>query len=252
MSSESIYPLTRRLQSEVNSVLDMPDNFQGREIQATLKAPTEESLENMLSELEDYAHEVELDEIQVLKKGRDQDGGWEAIVVAHNFNPFTWLQEKWEARGGGPAARREREEKARKRRLEKLQQQVATSRMRATQEQARSSAEASRAQYAQVEATAQARIRKSTQTRRQAERQRFATAHAQRLETFEEGIRRVGGFAGAQAAVARTALYTPVGLAEGASQMYGASKTDRPYGLPRLRGKPQKPLNKAIFDTTLP
>lgn len=227
-------------------------NFQGREIQATLKAPTEESLENMLSELEDYAQEVELDEIQVLKKGKDPDGGWEAVVVAHNFNPLSWLKEQWEARGGGPEARRQREEAARKKRLEKLRQKTMTAQMRATQETTRASVETSRAKAAETEASAQARIRAATQARRQAGRQRTATAHAQRLETFEHGIRSVGGFAGAQASIVRTAVYTPVGLLEGASQMYDASKTDRPRTLPRLSGKSRKPLTEEIFDATLP
>jgi len=63
-----------------------------------------------------------------------------------------------------------------------------------------------------------------------------------RLESFEEGVRRVGGFAGAQAATFETALYTPFGVAEEASK---TAREVRPKG-------PTRPLMQDIFDTRLP
>lgn len=242
MTQDSAYPLTRHLQSEANSVLDMPTNFQGKEMQVTLKAPTLDVLETMLSELEEYATEVECDEIQVLKKSKDLDGGWEAIVVAHNFNPATWLKEKWEARGGGPEARMKREEEARKKRLAKLKQKAALTRMRATQEKARAGVSAATASASKAQATAAQQIRASTHERRAADKAIRQAAHASRLETFEEGVRRVGGFAGAQAAVVRSAVYVPAGLAQGAAEEYDETAPVRPNMPERQVVPSRKPL----------
>lgn len=88
--------------------------YQGREITATIQAPTKDQLEMMLRELGDYTMEVGLEPIKILSRGKDPDGGYRAIIVAHNFNPIEWLKGKWEERKGGP------EERARLKEIEKM------------------------------------------------------------------------------------------------------------------------------------
>jgi len=79
------------------------DKYQGREVTVTLQAPTMEDLDAMLVSLNAYAQEFAMDEVQILKKGKDPDGGYKAIVTAHNFNPFTWFSEKVHRTGLGIA-----------------------------------------------------------------------------------------------------------------------------------------------------
>lgn len=73
--------------------------YQGREITATLQAPDMEQLEMMLHEMNDYTAAIGVEPIEILKIGPDPDGGYKAVIVAHNFNPIKWLKEKYEERG---------------------------------------------------------------------------------------------------------------------------------------------------------
>jgi len=76
-------------------------HYQGREIQSTIQAPNLKTLNAMISGMRAYAKQNELGAVKVLSRGRDPDGGYKAVVSAHNANPFRWLVQKWGARGGG-------------------------------------------------------------------------------------------------------------------------------------------------------
>jgi len=68
---------------------------QGREIQATLRAPDAEQLDMMLLEMGDYTSEVGLEPVEVLSKGPDIDGGYVAHILGHNFNPLAWVRKRY-------------------------------------------------------------------------------------------------------------------------------------------------------------
>lgn len=67
--------------------------YQGKEFTCIVQAPTMEDIEFMIHDLEDYADEHGLEQFEVLQKGPDPDGGYKAVIVAHNWNPLTWLAE---------------------------------------------------------------------------------------------------------------------------------------------------------------
>jgi len=144
------------------------ERYQGREIQATLKAPTSEQLERMLAALNEYSTNYEMEEIQVLKKGKDPDGGWEAVVVAHNFNPVSWVKEKWEARGGGFEARTVKQREAREERLKKLRAETTAAEERAKQFTEESELRKQRAEAAKTIVAKQAITRQSLREQRKA------------------------------------------------------------------------------------
>ena len=95
--------------------------YQGREITSTIKANTLPELNKMLTGIRRYARLHGLGTVKVLRKHKDPDGGYEAIIQAHNWNPIKWVSEKWEARGGGYEARMTRAEEKEKRRLRQLE-----------------------------------------------------------------------------------------------------------------------------------
>jgi len=70
------------------------EKYQGREITSTIQAPTEEQLDRMISGMRRYAKKEDLGPVDVLQKRQDPDGGWEAIVRSHNWNPIKWIKEK--------------------------------------------------------------------------------------------------------------------------------------------------------------
>jgi len=146
----------------------MEERYQGREIQATLKAPTSEQLERMLVALNEYSTEHEMEEIQVLKKGKDPDGGWEAVVVAHNFNPLSWAREKWETRGGGFEARTSKQREAREKRLERLRAETTAAKERAEQFTEESELRRQRTEAAKTIAAKQDITRQSLREQRKA------------------------------------------------------------------------------------
>lgn len=69
--------------------------YQGREIQATIQAPDKSSLEELLAQLSRFSSQNGLDRINVLDAGPDPDGGYKAVVEAHNWNPVKWVKEKF-------------------------------------------------------------------------------------------------------------------------------------------------------------
>lgn len=99
----------------------MEKKYQGREFNIHLQAPTLAELNGMIRGIRDYARKHNIEKIKVLQKGADPDGGFEAVIKAHNWNPIGWIKEKWEARGGGYQARLEREEERLERERKKAQ-----------------------------------------------------------------------------------------------------------------------------------
>ena len=89
-------------------------DYQGKEFTTVIQANTLRKLNTMIKGLKSYAHEHEMDDFRVLSKEKDPDGGYRAVIQAHNWNPIAWVKEKWEKRGGGPEVRLSKE-KARKR-----------------------------------------------------------------------------------------------------------------------------------------
>ena len=218
----------------------MDSNYQGRELQCTLRANTLPELQRMLSELQEFARNEEMDEVELLKPpSKDVDGGYVSIVTCHNANIISWAKEHWEARGGGLEARIKREQEEREKRLKESKLRAEATKEKARQERERSLSEAERAKSEKELAELRVGTRRSIQERREAARKRRKEELAMRLETFEEGVRRVGGFAGAQAATFETALYTPSLFAEEATT-------------PVRPKRPTRPLMQDIFDTRLP
>jgi hypothetical protein len=70
--------------------------YQGREFEVTLQAPNYPSLNAMVKDMEKVARKNGMGEVSVLSKGADPDGGYKAIVVAHNWNPIKWLKRQGE------------------------------------------------------------------------------------------------------------------------------------------------------------
>ncbi len=60
--------------------------YQGREARHHIQAPTEDQLDEMIEGLQEYAMDHGMEGIEVLRKRKDPDGGWEATVVSHNIN----------------------------------------------------------------------------------------------------------------------------------------------------------------------
>lgn len=101
--------------------------YQGKEFTCIVQAPSSEDIEFMIQDLRDYADEHGLEQFEVLQQGPDPDGGYRAVIVAHNWNPLAWLSERYQARAGGPEARAE---VARKRR--DIQQRARLARLEAS------------------------------------------------------------------------------------------------------------------------
>ena len=69
--------------------------YQGREITCTVQANTKGQLDRLIGGLNDYAKSQGLERVQIVQKRKDPDGGYEAIVRAHNFNPLRVAKENW-------------------------------------------------------------------------------------------------------------------------------------------------------------
>jgi hypothetical protein len=72
----------------------MRTKYQGKEFQATFQAPTSDALNELIESAKGYASENQMNDFQVLEQGPDPDGGYRAIVTAHNWNPISWLKGK--------------------------------------------------------------------------------------------------------------------------------------------------------------
>jgi len=68
--------------------------YQGKELQSTLQAPNAASLQEMVNSAKRFAGENKLEDFKVIEFGPDPDGGYRAIVTAHNWNPISWIKGK--------------------------------------------------------------------------------------------------------------------------------------------------------------
>lgn len=72
-----------------------PVKYQGKEVEATIQAPDEASLKEMLAQMTRFTSNNGMGKVQILSMGKDPDGGYKAIVTAHNWNPVKWVKEKF-------------------------------------------------------------------------------------------------------------------------------------------------------------
>lgn len=84
--------------------------YQGREFTSTLQANSKAELDGLIKGMEDYSRKYGIGPLVVLQKRRDPDGGYEAVVKAHNWNPIEWIKGKL---GGEREERPEEEEEER-------------------------------------------------------------------------------------------------------------------------------------------
>ena len=68
--------------------------YQGREVTTTIQAGNLKDLNKMISGMRLYAQSQGLGPIKILEKQEDPDGGYEAIIRAHNWNPVKWVKDK--------------------------------------------------------------------------------------------------------------------------------------------------------------
>lgn len=91
----------------MSTKLKPKEKYQGREFTTTLQANTEAELGTMIKGLHDYARKMGIDDYEVIQKRPDPDGGWEATIKAHNWNPFQLLRDKVSSFKEGQAQRTE-------------------------------------------------------------------------------------------------------------------------------------------------
>jgi len=101
-------------------------NYQGKEITATLQANTKVELNRLIAGLNRYAKTNHLESVKVLSKGKDPDGGYKAIVEAHNWNPLKSLKEAYHNRPTPEemAELRKHEQKLRIKKLEREKEAI--------------------------------------------------------------------------------------------------------------------------------
>ncbi len=71
-----------------------PKGFQGEEFTTILQAPTSTALQKRVDQFRAFARTEHYETFEVLLQESDPDGGFKAIVTAHNWNPITWAAEK--------------------------------------------------------------------------------------------------------------------------------------------------------------
>jgi len=224
----------------------MDENYQGKELQATLRANTLPELQRMLSELQDFARNEEMDEVELLKPPtKDVDGGFVSIITCHNLNVVSWAKERWEGRGGGLGARIQKEQEARELATRRSTMRAEAAQVKARQEQERAVAEQTRATAERTVAKQRAITQRAVRERREASKRRQQLETSMRLESFRSAVERAGGFAGTQAATFQTALYAPTAFVE------SATKTQRTL-TPKRKLGPTRSLVADILDTRMP
>ncbi len=72
-----------------------PSGFQGNEMTVVIQGPTKEAMTHKVKAFSKFATSEGLTDIRVLDESKDPDGGYKAIVEAHNFNPVTWASEQY-------------------------------------------------------------------------------------------------------------------------------------------------------------
>lgn len=198
--------------------------YQGKEIETTLQAPDEPTLKRMIAGLQGYADKMGLEPVEVLMAGPDPDGGFKAVVVAHNFNPITWLKGKKASWDEGYEARE-------KRRVENLEARAKRTTLEAEYRAKRAAAETKRAQASEGLATARASEREARA------RARRAAAHA-RAESSAAYRERIAGAAATAQQI--------VGLRAGD---VGATII---APAPKPQPRPRRSIAVDVFDATLP
>ncbi len=71
-----------------------PAGFQGNEFTTIIQAPTKNALQAKISQFRAFAKVNKYDLFEILQQGPDPDGGFKAVITAHNWNPLTWAAEK--------------------------------------------------------------------------------------------------------------------------------------------------------------
>ena len=71
-----------------------PKGFQGNEMTVIIEAPTRAQMTTSIKAFEGFARSQGMHKVKVVEQGSDPDGGYKAIVQAHNFNPITWASEQ--------------------------------------------------------------------------------------------------------------------------------------------------------------
>ncbi len=76
----------------------------GTGMTAIIRGNTKEEVWRIVSEMQGFAMENGLEQVEIMSIQPSPAGGWEAIVRAHNFNPLKWAKEKatagWQATEG--------------------------------------------------------------------------------------------------------------------------------------------------------
>ena len=85
--------------------------YQGKEFRTYIQANSEEALDEMIGQTQKYSKRVRTGPIRLLEKRHDPDGGWEATIVAHNWNPIRWIKEKFGGKREGEEPELSYEEK---------------------------------------------------------------------------------------------------------------------------------------------
>jgi len=68
--------------------------YQGREKTSILQANTKKELDVLIRSSRAFARKHGMEDFKVVKHTKDPDGGYKAIVTAHNWNPIKWVKEK--------------------------------------------------------------------------------------------------------------------------------------------------------------
>jgi len=91
MTNKSYHNLTDRERERLNLP---PVGFQGEEFMTIIQAPTSKALQTRINQFRLFAKQEHYETFEILQHGRDPDGGYKAVLTAHNWNPLTWASEK--------------------------------------------------------------------------------------------------------------------------------------------------------------
>ncbi len=72
-----------------------PAGFQGNEMTVVIQAPSKDAMTKKIKAFHKFAMEEKYENFQILMEAPDPDGGYKAIVTAHNLNPVTWASEQF-------------------------------------------------------------------------------------------------------------------------------------------------------------
>lgn len=69
----------------------------GTGLTAIIRGNTKDEVWRIVSEMQAFALENDLEQVEIMSIQPSPAGGWEAIVRAHNFNPLSWAKQKVQA-----------------------------------------------------------------------------------------------------------------------------------------------------------